>query len=268
MSALRGVVVGNVRLKGAYWLLEIAVDRGFDDPVPGRFVMLKVGTTGDPLLRRPFGIHDIGRDASGRTVLKLLYRVCGRGTTIMTGLGVGAPADILGPLGNGFDLERVAGRPLIVGGGIGAAPLLYLARKMVERKLVPTVYLGGGGADDILASGAFEALGLDVRTATMDGSVGIRGTVIEALDREVRDAECTLLSCGPWPMHEAQAALCRRRGWMMQASVDARMACGMGLCLGCAVTAAPGKEKTNLMTCADGPVFSLEDLAWTDQTFR
>ncbi len=266
MSGHPGVVRANAHLKGAYWLLEIGVEGDFGAFSPGRFLMLRVGATCDPLLRRPFGIHDVARDGSGGVVLRILYQVCGKGTALMTRLGKGDPVDLLGPLGKGYDLEGVAGRALIVGGGIGAAPLLYLARVTVERRIASTVYLGGAGADDVLGTGEFGALGLAPVTATMDGSLGFRGTVVEALEQREGEGPATVFSCGPWPMHEALAALCRRRGWRLQASVDATMACGMGLCLGCAVPAAPGKGRVHLMTCSDGPVFSLEDLAWNAPT--
>jgi dihydroorotate dehydrogenase electron transfer subunit len=265
---LSGTVTDNRHLCGDYHRLEVGrLDRAIPPPDPGRFLMLRVSAGTDPLLRRPFGIHDFAPAADGSARLAILYRVCGRGTSLMTRLRTGDRADILGPLGRGFDLSLAGeGRAVILGGGIGAAPLLYLARRLVARGIRPHVFLGGGCGTDVLGLEAFRELGLEVAEATMDGSLGFRGTVLDAFLRSGRadGGVGALYVCGPWPMMARTADLCRERGWRMEGAVEARMACGMGLCLGCAVQGAPAAPERYRMVCRDGPVFSLEDLAWTN----
>ncbi len=260
---LDGTVVANLSLRGDYRLLEVLLDRPAQPPQPGRFVMLRVSGGIDPLLRRPFGIHDFLPGAAG-TRLKILYRVCGRGTSLMAALREGERADILGPLGKGFCPPPGDRRPVIVAGGIGGAPLLYLARRMKEEGLDPLVFAGGNTADDVLGEEQFRALGCDFRVATMDGSCGYSGTVVDCMLKGIGAGDpLAFYACGPWPMLARLARACRENGWPMQATVDAHMACGMGLCLGCAVKGAAQKY---LMVCKDGPVFDLEEISWEDPT--
>jgi dihydroorotate dehydrogenase electron transfer subunit len=279
---LNGTVIGNRWLKGSYWLLEARVENCPEAPQPGRFLMIKVprGSSTDPLLRRPFGIHDFSREGERGGRIKILYKVCGRGTTLMTGFGPDDPIDILGPLGRGFttdfpqSTEHVGASrpeatpvPVIVAGGIGGAPLLYLARVMVAGGRRPLVYAGGNTADDVLGVEEFEKLGLEVRRATMDGSCGYGGNVIDCLlGGPLPEGKVAFYACGPWPMLSALARFSRERGYAMQATVDAPMACGLGLCLGCATRAAETHPEAYLMVCKDGPVFDLEELSWERPT--
>ncbi len=261
MGNFDGRITGNTRLRGDYWLLEIGLEARLQAPQPGRFLMLKVSRGTDPLLRRPFAIHDFLTGPDGSTI-RILYRVCGRGTSLMTDWREGETADIIGPLGRGFAVDELP--PVIVAGGIGAAPMVYLARVMTGRGLGPEVFLGGNTADDLLGVPMFAGLGLAVREATMDGSRGRRGTVVDLLaGAKGGRGPLSVYACGPAPMLAALARTCRAEGWRLQASVEARMACGLGLCLGCAVRSAAGREgEKYLMACREGPVFGLEDLAW------
>lgn len=270
-KGLAGIVADNRHLKGDYWLLDIIMKRHLDPPCPGRFLMLKVSSSSDPLLRRPFGIHDCIVDGEGRERIKILYQVRGRGTSLMTRFSKGDDIDMLGPLGVGFETGGLDSRAVIVAGGIGGAPLLYLARRMVESGQKPRIYAGGGGEDDILGGREFRKMGLEMSCATIDGSVGYKGTVVDLLlEHENRKSDnLTVFACGPWGMLSALAGACRENGWSMQATVDSYMACGMGLCLGCAVRAAQERgDGKYVMVCRDGPVFHLEDIDWDNPTCR
>jgi dihydroorotate dehydrogenase electron transfer subunit len=227
--------------------------------------MLSVAPGRDPLLRRPFGIHDFVQVGEEEARMKILYQVCGQGTSLMTGMKPGEPLDLLGPLGRGFSYRTGQGDTAVLAGGIGGAPLLYLVRRMKEDGLQPVIYAGGNSATEILGASEFHALGLSFREATMDGSRGYRGSVVDLLLEEVEDeGKLTIYACGPWAMMEKIAGISRERGWSMQGTVDSHMACGMGLCLGCAVEKSqPSSDRKYLMVCREGPVFDLEEIKWT-----
>ena len=229
---------------------------------PGQFVMIKScgEEEHDPLLRRPFSVH--GVDAEDETI-EILYRVTGRGTRLMAAREEGSFFKILGPLGRGFGIRK--GKiPILVGGGLGIAPLLFLADSLREEKGI--VVLGAITRSQLFRLDAFAGTGLEILVATEDGSFGNRGLVTEVLDRLLRRLEgdtrenIIVFSCGPMPMLRAVAGLCRGYGVECQVSLEAFMACGLGLCLGCAVKAEAGGY---LHVCREGPVFSSTQIDWS-----
>jgi len=224
---------------------------------PGQFVMIRAGAGNDPLLRRPFSIHQT--DDEGR--LQVYFKIVGRGTEMLAAVGEGAEVSILGPLGRGF---RVAESPAcLVGGGLGIAPLLFLARKLsqLEREHTrDTIILGGrsrGEVEPLVKD--FEEFGMTVVTTTDDGSYGRRGFVTAALSALALPSPCTVYSCGPEPMMAGMSVLCRARGYSCQVSIESVMACGMGACLGCS---RPTRNGGYVHVCVDGPVFDAEEMLW------
>ncbi len=233
-----------------------------ENALPGQFVMVRSGPEEehDPLLRRPFSIHKAHHSEKW---IEILFRVAGRGTRLMARQRVGAFLQVLGPLGTGFRL-RTGKIPILVGGGLGAAPLLFLAENLDEKKAV--VVLGAVTRGQLLRLEAFAGTGLEVLVATEDGSLGNRGLVTEVLDRlllgldpEVR-RDVAVFACGPMPMMRAVAGLCGNYGVECQVSLETVMACGLGLCLGCAVHADNGGY---LHVCRQGPVFSAGRVDWS-----
>lgn len=224
---------------------------------PGQFVMIRVGAGDDPLLRRPFSIHQV--DDHGR--LQVYFKIVGRGTEMLAEVGEGAEVSILGPLGRGY---RVADTPAcLVGGGLGIAPLLFLARTLsrLERDHGrDTIILGGRNASEVepLVQD-FEPYGMNLVTATDDGSYGRRGFVTAAFASLALPSPGTVYCCGPEPMLAGMTVLCRDRGYACQVSVESVMACGMGACLGCS---RPGRDGGYVHVCLDGPVFDAEEMAW------
>ncbi len=224
---------------------------------PGQFVMVRVADAYDPLLRRPFSIHQV----IGPDHVQILFKVVGKGTGILARAAVGRELDLVGPLGRGFHITRQ--QPVcLVGGGMGIAPLLFLAQHLCQapEQQEILVLAGAGTGSELLAlTGDLEQLGLAVRTATDDGSLGHHGLVgdlLAGLDQRVRQAYV----CGPYPMMRAVAAQCRSLGWACQVSLETMMACGLGACLGCAV---PRKEGEGyLHVCKHGPVFDALEVAW------
>ncbi|PLX40587.1 MAG: dihydroorotate dehydrogenase electron transfer subunit [Deltaproteobacteria bacterium] len=240
---------------GGYHRLRFA-SSGAQNATPGQFVMVRVRDGIAPLLRRPFSIHMVEGDE-----VELLYREVGEGTGIMTGLKVGDRIDVLQPLGRGFG--RGGKVPLLIGGGIGVAPLLYLAHSFLAAGKSPKLLLGGRTERDILCHDQFSCLAVPTRYATEDGSLGDTGLVTALLKDELDSAEdlggLSVHACGPIPMLSAVARLAEGAGVACEVSLEAHMACGLGACLGCVVKARDGGY---VRVCADGPVFDSKKILW------
>ena len=226
---------------------------------PGQFCMLDVtsGNSSDPLLRRPLSIHTIDRQGA----VTFLYRHAGRGTHLLSQRSAGDTVQVLGPLGHGFRMAPEI-PPIIIGGGLGVAPLLFLAERLPE-SLPITIILGGRTKTDLLALDRFTALGHKVLKTTEDGSLGTRGLVTDALagilDSWSSPDPC-IFTCGPWPMMKAVYHMARNKNIQCQVSLEAGMACGIGLCLGCAV---PRSDNQGFLhVCKQGPVFHADQVHW------
>lgn len=212
---------------------------------PGQFVNVK---TGNQFLRRPISVCDAQAD-----ILTLVYRVNGEGTLAMSRLQPGETVDVLLELGNGYDLAPAGDHPLLVGGGIGVPPLYYLAKELKKQGVQPSVILGFNTASEIFYEDAFKAVCDDVRVTTADGSYGVKGFVTDALPEECSHS----YACGPMPMMKALYKALPVSG---QFSLEERMGCGFGACMGCSIKT----KSENRRVCKDGPVFRKEDLLWED----
>lgn len=215
--------------------------------VPGQFIMMRLHDEAYPFLRRAISIRDIDQNQ-----LVLDISVVGIGTERLCYAEVGAEFDILGPLGKGFDLTATKNSALLVGGGIGRAPLYWLAKSLLNKGKQVTVAVGGRSAEQVKGFEDLLASGLVIRYATEDGSLGEKGLVTALID-DAPSFDC-LYTCGPLPMLRAIQDLALEQEIPTQISVETKMACGVGVCLGCTVenTAADGAY---LKACVDGPVF-------------
>lgn len=224
---------------------------------PGQFVMLRVTSEADPLLRRPFSVFGTEDDRN----LLLLYRVIGQGTRIMAQMTPGGRVRLMGPLGRGFEPPERGENALLVAGGIGLAPLVFLAHSLKERR---TMLLAGyRTARDIVSPERLDLRAIPMSVATEDGSAGYQGLVTELLERALQmPGERIVYACGPMPMLKRVASMCLERGIACQVSLEASMACGLGACQGCAVQATPQTSRTYFQVCRDGPVFGAETLDW------
>lgn len=225
---------------------------------PGQFVMVSAGDGMDPLLRRPFSIHQIA--AGG--LLQILFKVVGKGTQALAKLQTGQHMDILGPLGRGF-AHTNRHQHYLVGGGIGIAPLLFLAKQMLKKNESSAikVLLGARTKDEIAPLvDDFKSLGLPVQAATEDGSLGRQGLVTDLMIPIQNKDPVMVYACGPHPMMRAVAGVCRDKHWSCQVSLETMMACGLAACLGCAVLRADMNGYVHV--CKDGPVFDADDVAW------
>ncbi len=224
---------------------------------PGQFVMVRFNEQLDPLLRRPFSLHSV--DRRGR--VDLLVKVVGRGTALLRTLQAGKDVlDLVGPLGNGFSWYA-EGPVCLIGGGIGVAPLYYLAsvlhEQQPERKI--HILLGGRTGREVkVFANRFSWSGHEVAVATDDGSLGYHGLVPDLL-ADLLAGVCQVYGCGPYGMLRSVALACRQAGVPCQVSMETHMACGLGACLGCTIVAADGRY---LHVCKDGPVFDAEKVAW------
>lgn len=238
---------------------------------PGQFVHVLCGPSYDPLLRRPLGIHDADAE-SGR--FAMLYEVRGRGTSLLAERCIGESLDILGPLGNGFTLPESGGRNvLIVAGGIGGAPLYYLASEIgkSDGHGKTTVILGARTCGMLLRADDFRRITTDVRIATDDGSEGCCGFVTTPLAQYMeeggKDNPPLVYACGPMPMLQSIAALTKEYGLTCQVSTEAKMACGVGACMSCVikVRTQPGASDgafKYVRSCKEGPVFDADEVIW------
>ena len=209
--------------------------------LPGQFVNIRVE---GQFLRRPISVCNI---ADG--ILTIIYKVVGVGTEAMSHLPIGTQLDVLTVLGNGYDLSKAGNAPLLVGGGVGVPPMYMLARQLREIGKAVRVILGFNTKDEVFYEEEFRALGCDVTVTTVDGSHGVKGFVTNALDGK----QSYYYTCGPLPMIKA---LLQAAGTHGEVSMEERMGCGFGACMGCTIQTTQGPKRV----CKEGPVFPAEIL--------
>ncbi len=214
---------------------------------PGQFVQVQVPGF---YLRRPISVCDWDEES-----LTLIYKAVGRGTDAMTRMMPGASVDLLTGLGNGFTVN--ACKPLLLGGGVGVPPLYKLCKDLVAQGMRPAVALGFNTQAEIFLTAEFKALGADVTVTTADGSFGTKGFVTQGA-QTLKGTFDYVYACGPELMLKAVFRLCRELGVSGQLSLEERMACGFGACMGCTIQTNNGAKRV----CADGPVFETEELPW------
>jgi len=257
------------RIHERYVLMKLTDDKPLPEMLPGQFVEIRVDGSPTTFLRRPISINFVDREANE---LWLLVAAVGDGTRRLAEMKAGDKLNCLLPLGNGFTMpQKKTERILLVGGGVGVAPLLYMGAQMVQMGCEPTFLLGARTAKDLLMLDVFRKYGR-VCVTTEDGSSlsidspsigsGIaceKGFVTNhsLLQKEVFDRIAT---CGPTPMMKAVARYARQANTECEVSLENLMACGLGACLCCVEKTTDG----NLCVCKDGPVFNIRKLLWQD----
>lgn len=200
-------------------------------------------------LRRPISICEYDRET-----VTLVYRIVGEGTDAMSRLAEGDCLQLITGLGRGFDIEACSRDALLIGGGVGAAPLYELAKELSSRGKNVTVILGFNCSEEIMLKEGFESLGAKVIISTADGSVGVKGFVTDAL--RVSDIRYDFFyACGPKVMMKAVCGMVATKG---EVSLEERMGCGFGICYGCTCNTTKGPKRV----CKDGPVFNKEEVIW------
>lgn len=237
------VILSNVEIAKDIWKMEIETGL-VKNAKPGQFIEITVPGF---YLRRPISISEIKENS-----LVIIYKVLGEGTDKMTTLKAGELLDIFGPLGHGFPIEDIDA-VLLVGGGVGVPPLYETAKQYLKKGTKVDVVLGFNDKSQVFYETEFKELGCSVSIATMDGSYGTKGTALDA----IKENEITtdfISSCGPLPMLRALDSA-YSKGYI---SLEARMACGLGACMGCVVK---DKDGNSLRVCKDGPVFEVGKVA-------
>ena len=215
--------------------------------LPGQFVNIRVQ---GQFLRRPISVCNVEPSLNNaEPLLTIIYKVVGVGTEAMSHLPVGTQLDVLTVLGNGYDLTKAGNAPLLVGGGVGVPPMYMLARQLREMGKAVRVILGFNTKDEVFYEEEFRALGCDVTVTTVDGSHGVKGFVTNALDGQ----QSYYYTCGPLPMIKA---LIQAAGTNGEVSMEERMGCGFGACMGCTIQTIQGPKRV----CKEGPVFPAEIL--------
>ena len=251
-------VLWNQKVGPEYYRIGLTCHHGYKDASPGQFVMLRFPGQITPFLRRPFSIHKLISDNNHTIGIELLYKVVGEGTKKLSMIQVDDIVDILGPLGNGFAFSHHYKTVYIVAGGIGVAPLVFLATFLREKGIYTAnceVFLGGRSKDDLLCRDEFLDLGMKLQVTTDDGSEGDQCFITHPLEVASKGGRPDVIyACGPMEMLTCVLDIAKKYRVPCQVSIETAMACGMGACLGCAVEK-KGPEKDYLHACLDGPVF-------------
>ncbi len=246
-------VIDNKHLTEDFCVLELKSELGLPALLPGQFVQVKVEGSPETFLRRPVSVHDVDYSENK---LSLLIQVLGKGTETLYRLNKGDSLNLIYPLGNSFSDPLQGESVLLVGGGTGIAPLLFLGKYLKKKGLKPVFLLGFRNRSRVILIEEFNSLG-DVHITTEDGSVGEKGYVTDhsVLSKIIFNR---IYCCGPDAMMHAVAGFCKHNNINCEVSLENLMACGFGICLCCIAETTRG----NLCTCTDGPVFNTKDLKW------
>ena len=266
MKQLQAKILQNEEIEPGFFRMCIASSYLAKKAKPGQFVEVRCGKETDPLLRRPLGIHRVVKGG-----IELLYEVVGRGTGLISGMKEKDACDLIGPLGNGFDVPLRPCASILVGGGNGVAPLLFLAEELAKKRARLYILIGGCSKRHILCEKDFKKTGAKVFVTTEDGSRGHKGLITHLLTELLRktkdERRTTIYACGPTGMLKAVSEIARDSRLSCQVSLEERMACGVGVCLGCPVRIKRGHGLEGAgyeyrMVCKDGPVFDAEEIFW------
>ncbi len=219
--------------------------KGMEEQRPGQFINLLLPGR---FLRRPISVYDWEEDR-----VTVVYKTVGHGTEQLAQMKPGERLDMLTGLGNGYDLTKAGERPLLLGGGAGVPPMHLLAKRLKAQGREVTAILGFNTREEVFAEEAFRALSCRVHVATADGSYGEKGFVTDVMPEEYS----YVYACGPEPMLRAVHRSVKTSG---QFSLEERMGCGFGACMGCSIQTASGPKRI----CKEGPVFEKEEILWAD----
>ncbi|MEI6122822.1 MAG: dihydroorotate dehydrogenase electron transfer subunit [Bacteroidota bacterium] len=240
-------------LNNDYFIIGLTKAEPLPEMLPGQFAEIKIENNPAVFLRRPISVHDVDYD---NNILYLLIKIVGKGTQTLSELEIDTLVNLIYPLGNTFTISDIS-NVILVGGGCGIAPLLYLARHLYNKKIKTTILLGGRTASDILEAEAFKAFGA-VYISTDDGTLGEKGFVTKnSIMNQLSDFD-RLYCCGPLPMMKVLAAMAKHNNVDCEVSLENTMACGIGACLCCVTETVHG----NKCVCTEGPVFNTNQLKW------
>ncbi len=250
MKECNALVKDNRQVAQDTCLMTLACE--FSPFTPGQFLMLRLTGTCEPFLRRPLAVLSYREGA-----VELLYKVIGRGTSLLAGTKKGEELSVLGPLGKGFSDPRPEEEAVYIAGGTGLPPILAMAERTGRGRLI----IGARTKDDIPLWQRMQNIGdVEVTTTTEDGSLGIRGVATQALGDVLKTIQqpCMIYACGPAGMLKQAARLAQDFGARCEVSIEERMACGFGVCSACVVRTTTGNQRV----CTQGPVFDASCIEW------
>ena len=252
------IITSNEALNEKTFLLKVTPVNGetLQEVYPGQFVQILIADSSALFLRRPISINYIDKETNE---MWLLVQRVGKGTNKITEMKVGEELNLLLPLGNSFTMPELGQRVLLIGGGVGTAPMLFLGTRLQEKGFKPEFLLGGRSASDITQLDDFEKTGT-VYTTTEDGSLGVKGFVTNHPILKEKNID-RIYTCGPKPMMIAIAQHATDNEIDCEASLENHMPCGFGVCLCCVEKT---KERGNVCVCTEGPVFNINELQWID----
>ncbi|MDR3675056.1 MAG: dihydroorotate dehydrogenase electron transfer subunit [Acidobacteriota bacterium] len=274
-------VIENRPLPGGHFLLSLDAPRQAPNVRPGQFAMVRALGRSDVLLRRPMSIFDVQAHGGGRAgsnrkesalrILQLLFKIVGRGTRVMADLKSGDKVGLLAPLGHGFFEEEYLPRAhesdevLHVAGGIGIAALLLPAKQLAEARFKQRLFFGGRTKDDLVGINEFKPVVSAMLLATENGAMGYRGYVTRPLEDYLTkhtNKKFLLMACGPSAMLRATVELAKRFRHPCLVSMENRMGCGVGVCLGCSIRVQGSGHEAYQRVCTEGPVFWSDKIVW------
>jgi len=254
MKRIVAQVISKTELMPEIYLLWLHVPEIAGTAQPGQFVMVRCGEGNDPLLRRPLSIH---RTAGGEQIA-LLFNVVGRGTWLLSQFEESDLIDLVGPLGRGYSLQPDSTSFLLVAGGIGVSPLVFLADELLKQSKVVSMILGATSAG-LLYPRSLLPPSLQLEVVTEDGTEGSKGVVTDLIADFIGRAD-QVFACGPVSMYRSMLACDCVQGKAVQVSLEVMMGCGVGACYGCTIKTRRGLKQV----CKDGPVFDLNDVAFEE----
>ncbi len=257
---MKGTILENKKINDTYYYMSIYCPEFVKEAKVGQFLMIKAqqeNYISDPLLRRPFGIADIDID---KGIFKILYMIIGKGTKLIANLKENSTIEFSKPLGNGFEITQNK-NVAIVAGGVGIAPLLLLTKELYNKNKSIDLFFGGRNSQDIVILEEFKGFTDNNFITTNDGSLGEEALVTEPLERNINNYD-VIYACGPKKMLKATSELAIKNNIEIQVSLDERMACGIGVCLGCIVYIKENGEEVQKRCCVEGPVFDGKLVNW------
>ena len=251
MFIINSPVEDLIEINKQIFLLKIYSPKIASIIKPGQFLNIRVSESVYPLLRRPFSVCDVDGEH-----IYILFNIMGQGTNILAHKPKGSEIDILGPLGNGFNLTGNFDNAVIVAGGLGAAPFPFFTRELKGKKELLS-FIGGRTKNDVITYKL-----QNVNEASEDGSVGFRGNVVQLLEENIttlKSKKIKIFACGPTAMLKSLKDFCLKNDFECEVSTECVMACGFGICQGCPIESTEDTDKY-LLVCKDGPVFNIRDV--------
>ena len=271
MVSIKVPVVENRQYPHENFVLAVRAPEIARTVLPGQFVMVAIadrGTAPTPLLKRALAVYSVHPEDGRPSIVTFLVKIVGEGTRRLNSVRAGEYLDLVGPLGNGFDLNRGKGKiNLLVVGGTGIASVYLLAEKWYRGGEEVHLVYGGRSADHLIGLDDFKRLGLPVFVTTEDGSLGHRGLVTQGFQEyssKFPKEHINICTCGPNAMMEAVTTVAKTQGIPCQISVESKMACGFGVCLGCTVKTLNSYR----LACTHGPVFDGASFVWESNSAR